>query len=145
LYFRFFGITPNVDHEFLSRFTHIDYDREMAIIAVLEENGKQHMAGVVRVVADAWGESAEFAILVADKYQNRGLGSRMTDYMLEIARDQGLRTIYATVLRTNSNMVRMFKERGFKLKLEKDSSAYTAELNLESSIPFARELPFQPI
>lgn len=145
LYFRFFGYKPTVTHEFLSRLTHIDYDREMALIAEIEEDGKKHMAGVVRIVADAWGESAEYAILVADKWQNQGLGSRMTDYMLEIARDQGLITIYASVLRTNSHMIRMFKDRGFKLKPEEGSSAYYAKLDLENALPFAAELPFQPV
>jgi acetyltransferase len=143
LYFRFFGYVPKVTHDFLTRMTHIDYDREMAIIAEIEEEGKEHMAGVVRIIADAWGETAEFAILVADPWQHLGLGSSMMDYMLEIARDKGLRTIHASVLRSNAHMIQMFKDRGFEMKAE-DEGVYSAKLNLAQAIPFAAELPFQP-
>lgn len=144
LYYRFFGYVPKVTHEFLTRMTHIDYDREMAIIAEIEENGRKNMAGVVRIIADAWGETAEFAILVADPWQNLGLGSRMMDYMLEIARDKGIQKIFASVLRSNSHMIKMFKSRGFKMDAE-DSSSFSAELDLEHSMPFVAELPFQPV
>lgn len=72
LYFRFLGFKPKVTHEFLSRLNHIDYDREMAIIAEQEESGQKKMVGVVRIIADAWGETAEFAILIADSLQRQG-------------------------------------------------------------------------
>ncbi len=143
LYFRFFGFVPKVTHEFLTRLTQIDYDREMALIVEITEDGKKHMAGVVRIIADGWGETAEFAILVADPWQNQGLGSLMTDYMLEIARDKGIKKVNASVLRNNSHMIRMFKDRGFTLETE-DSGVYSAELDLEHALPFAAELPFQP-
>jgi acetyltransferase len=143
LYFRFFGYVPKVTHDFLTRLTQIDYDREMALIVEIEENGTKYMAGVVRIIEDAWGDMAEFAILVADPWQNQGLGTLMTDYMLEIARDKGIKKINASVLRNNSHMIKMFKNRGFKLETE-DSGVFSAELDLEHALPFAAELPFQP-
>ena len=72
VYFRFLGYKPLVTHEFLARLNQIDYDREMAIIAEVEDDGRKSMAGVVRIIADAWGEAAEFAILVADSWQSQG-------------------------------------------------------------------------
>ena len=72
LYFRFLGYKPQVTHEFLSRLNHIDYDREMAIIAEEKEGGRMKMVGVVRIITDAWGEDAEFAILIADNWQGQG-------------------------------------------------------------------------
>lgn len=143
LYFRFFNYKPKVTHDFLTRLTQIDYDREMALIAEIEEDGQKRMAGVVRIIADAWGETAEFAILVADPWQNQGLGSLMTDYMLEIARDKGIKRVYASVLRNNSHMIRMFKDRGFELAVE-DSGVFSAVLDLENALPFVAELPFEP-
>lgn len=142
LYYRFFGYLPAVTHEFLTRMTQIDYNREMAIIAELEENGVRKMAGVVRIIADAWGETAEFAIVIADPWQNLGLGSRLMDYMLEIARDKGIRKVFASVLRSNAHMIRMFKSRGFVLDVE-DSNVFSAQLDIEHSMPFVAELPFQ--
>ena len=126
------------------RMTHIDYDREMALVAEINDGKKKQMIGVVRIIADAWSESAEFAILIADPWQNKGLGSQMMDYMLEIARDKGIMKIYASVLGINTHMVRMFRERGFELKNE-DDGAYRIKLDLDQAMPFVAELPFQPL
>ncbi|MBI1227969.1 MAG: GNAT family N-acetyltransferase [Bacteroidetes bacterium] len=143
LYFRFFGYIPKVTHDFLSRLAQIDYDREMALAVKIEEDGKAQFAGVVRIIADAWGENAEFAIIVADPWQNQGLGSLMMDYMLEIARDKGIKLIKASVLRNNSHMIKMFQHRGFELTVE-DSGVFSARLDLEHALPFVAELPFEP-
>jgi acetyltransferase len=63
-YYRFFGFIKDVNHDMLVRYTQIDYDREMALIATLEENGENKMIGVVRLVGDANNEKAEFAIVM---------------------------------------------------------------------------------
>ncbi len=129
LYLRFFGQVPKISHEWLSRFTHIDYDREMAIIAELEEDGEKKMIGVVRIIQDPFGETAEYAILVADPWQGQGLGGLLTDFILEIARDKGLQRIYATLLASNDRMLNLFKRRGFRVKRE-DFETYSVELDL---------------
>lgn len=144
LYFRFFGYVPRVNHDFLTRFTHIDYDREMAIVAEIEDKGQKKMIGVVRIIADAWGESAEYAIVVADEWQGLELGSNMTDYILEVARDKGIQKVYASMLATNKRMIHMFEKRGFKISRE-DFETYRAELELDQAMPFAAELPFMPL
>ena len=66
----------------------------------------------------------------------------MTDYVLEVARDKGIRAVYASVLMNNSKMIKMLKSRGFTLKLDEDKTAFYAELDLEHAMPFATELPF---
>jgi acetyltransferase len=144
LYFRFFGYVPRVSHDFLARFTHIDYDREMAIVAEIDKDGQKEMIGVVRIIADAWGETAEYAIVVADEWQRLELGGNMTDYILEIARDKGIPKVYASMLATNKRMIQMFEKRGFKITRE-DFETYHAELELESAMPFSAELPFMPV
>lgn len=116
LYYRFFGYVPQVTHEFLTRYTHNDYDREVAIIVETASEGDKQMIGVVRIIADAWGESAEYAIMIADPWQKQGLGAVLTDFILEIARDKGLRKIYASVLATNKGMLRLFEKKGFTKK-----------------------------
>ena len=130
LYFRFFGYVPHVTHDFLTRFTHIDYDREMAIIAEVEEAGVKKMIGVVRIIADAWGENAEFAIVVADPWQGQGLGSMMMDFILDIAKDMGIAKIYASVLSSNEGMLKMFEKRGFTRRKD-DFETYYLERILE--------------
>lgn len=129
LYFRFFGFVPTVTHDFLTRFTHIDYDREMAIMAVVEEAGVDKMVGVVRIISDAWGESAEYAIVVADDWQGQGLGSQMTDYIIDIAREMGIKKLYATALATNKAMLGLFEKKGFTVQRE-DFETFRVELPL---------------
>jgi len=124
--FRFFQLIKNITHEQLIRYTQIDYDREIAIIAEIEDEGRKKMAGVVRLIADHYLETAEFAIVVADPWQNLGLGSKFTDFIYDIAKKHGIQKIYANVLAQNRVMQHMFRTRGFKI--EKVDDGYYAEL-----------------
>jgi acetyltransferase len=126
--FRFFGPIGRITHEMLIRYTQIDYDREMAIIAVIDEPDGQKMAGVVRIIGDAYNDSAEFAIVVADPWQGRGLGGIFTDYILQVAMEMGFRRIYANFVHDNFIMKHLFESRGFTIKRGEDM--YTAELTL---------------
>lgn len=125
--FRFFHSIKDITHEMLTRYTQIDYDREMAIIAEVKEN-KKRMAGVARIISDPFNDTAEFAIVVADPWQRQGLGSKLTDYILEISKKRGIKKVYAEMLKDNYVMKRMLLKRGFKVT-EKDDF-YHAELSL---------------
>lgn len=129
-YFRFFRLIKTVNHELLVQFTQIDYDREIAIIAELEEDGKTIMAGVGRLVASPDRENAEFAIVVADPWQGIGLGNKLTDTVLAIAGEWGIRRVYATLLKNNRIMYHIFRERGFDIEEEEGAGTLRAELNL---------------
>ncbi len=124
--YRFFQLIKDISHEQLIRYTQIDYDREIAIIAEVTENGKQMMAGVVRLIADQYNETAEFAIVIADPWQNQGLGNKFTDYICKIAKARGIQKIYANILANNHIMLHMFRERGFNMIKVEDS--FYAEL-----------------
>lgn len=126
--FRFFGLINEVNHQLLVRYTQIDYDREIAIVAELEEEGIKKMGGVVRLIADPYNETAEFAIVVADPWQNQGLGNKFTDYILHIAAEKKIKKVFAYVLEDNSVMLHMFRRRGFKIT-PRDGNYY-AELNI---------------
>ncbi len=130
LYFRFFGYVPRMTHELMTRFTQIDYDREMAIVALIQrEQEEEEMIGVVRIIADPWGEAAEYAILIADEWQGQGLGSQMTDYIIQIARDMELQRLYATVLASNKGMLTLFERKGFTIERE-DFDTFRVDLEL---------------
>jgi acetyltransferase len=124
LYFRFFGFVPKPNHEMLTRFTHIDYDREMAIVAEIDDGGKKRLIGVVRIVADSWGESAEYAIVLADQWHRKGLGTKMTHYIFEIARDLGYKKLYASILESNESMFALVEKLGFKIHPLDDKTCY---------------------
>jgi acetyltransferase len=126
--FRFFTYVKDITHDLLVRYTQIDYDREIAIIAEVDESGRKKMAGVVRLVSDPYNNTGEFAIVVADPWQNKGLGGRMTDYIMEIARSRGIKKVYADFLRDNYIMMHMFQDRGFTITKQED--IYHAEMVL---------------
>ena len=79
-YFRFFGRIGKVTHDMLTRYTQIDYDREIALVAKVKDGDKNAIAGVVRLVSDSNNDAAEFAILVADQWQGQGLGNKFHGY-----------------------------------------------------------------
>ena len=116
LYFRFFGYLSGLTHQMLTRFTHIDYDREMAIVAEIERKGVKELIGVVRIVGDGWRETAEYAILITDAWQGQGLGGILTDYILDIAQEQGYHMVYGSFLKINGDMRRLFHRKGFVIK-----------------------------
>ena len=103
-------------HEMATRYCFIDYDRELAIVAELEgDDGNPLLAGVVRLVADPDHRSAEYAVLVADPWQGRGLSDLLTDYGLEIARAWGIETVYAETTPDNARMIAVLEKHGFAI------------------------------
>jgi acetyltransferase len=104
-----------MDQHQLARFTHIDYDREMAIVAIRMQHGMEEMLGVVRIVGDAWRKDAEYAILVSDAWHGKGLGSLLTDYIIDVARVQGYERVIAFFLKQNTAMRRLFERKQFTI------------------------------
>ncbi len=127
---RFFTRIKDITHQLLIRYTQIDYDREIAIIAEENENGKKHMMGVVRLIADPYGDTAEFAIVIADPWQHMGLGKILMDYILDIAKERAIKKIYAYVLPDNKQMLTMMQKRQFTVRRQEDNML--AELELHS-------------
>jgi acetyltransferase len=112
--YRFFQLIKDITHELMVRFTQIDYDREIAIVGELKSPDGPKMTGVARLIADAYNESAEFAIVVADPWQNQGLGSKLTDFVLKLARKRGVKKVFAEMLSENQAMIHILEKRGFK-------------------------------
>jgi acetyltransferase len=112
---RFRGMVKHT-HEFATRYCFIDYDRELAIVAELEaQDGTRKLLGVGRLVADPDRQDAEYATLVADPWQGRGLSDLLTDYCLEIARAWGIRSVYAETTPDNTRMIAVLKQHGFAM------------------------------
>ncbi len=110
---RFFAPVKEFSHNFIARFTQIDYARAMAFIAVEEATGA--MLGVVRLHADADYASGEYAILVRSDLKGRGLGWLLMQLIIEYARAEGIRSIHGQVLQDNTTMLEMCRELGFDL------------------------------
>lgn len=111
---RFRYVFRGTTHEMGARFCFIDYDRELAMVAEVEEEGRKKLVGIGRLVADADHRDAEFAVLAVDAWQGRGLGSAITDCCLEICQHWGVRSITAHTAPDNSRMIGVFRRRGFE-------------------------------
>jgi acetyltransferase len=123
-YFRFASSLPELPLRMLARFTLIDYDREMALVAVVKQRTphadgsvveSERIIGVSRVVTNPDGTSCEFALLVADDFVGQGLGSRLMLSIMESARSQGLAEVMGLILTNNAPMLRLMGSLGFKI------------------------------
>ena len=112
---RFFNIIKDTPHEVRVRYCNIDYDREIAIVAELQE-GERKILGVVRLIIEPNRKSGEIAFIVADPWQGLGLGTKMVEYMIEICRDKNLKMVYALTLPNNYKAIRLLKKMGFTIE-----------------------------
>ena len=120
---RLLGGMIQVTREYVERLTTVDFARDMALAAALMLEGREVLIGVARYVLeakssaglDASGHGCEFAIVIADAWQGRGIGRRMMEKLIAIARGRGLESIYGDVLSTNRPMLDFCRKLGFKL------------------------------
>ena len=115
IWFRFRYLFKQTTHEMATRFCFTDYDRELGIVAEVEEEGKRKLIGVGRLVADVNHETAEYGVIVADRYQGHGLGGLLTDYCLDVAKRWGVKRLMAETTKNNSRALALFRNRGFEL------------------------------
>ncbi len=129
--FRFFSPMKTWSHATLVRYTNVDYDREIAIVGIMKENGEKKMVGVVRMIMEPPDfKTAEVAIVVGDPWQGFGLGSKMMNCIVEIARDKDLDSIYGLILRDNARAIELFKNKGFAVDVASIKKIAKATLKL---------------
>ena len=120
IYYRFFGMLKELKPEMLARFTQIDYDREVALVAIDEDSETDRMLGVARIIGDPDGKTGEFAVLVGDAWQGKGIGSNLPEKCLSIAEKRGFKKVHGIVLHENKNMLALGKKLGFDIKRDPD-------------------------
>jgi acetyltransferase len=113
-YLRFMYALKEITPEMLSRFTQIDYDREMALIAVAGAGAAEKQLAVARYVDYRDGRGCEFAIVVADEWQGRGIATELLKRLIDLARDRRLETMEGIVLRENRDMIALARSLGFE-------------------------------
>ncbi len=121
--YRFFQVLKDTPHEVRVRYCNIDYDREIAIVAELNENGKRKILGVARVNIEPDGKSGEMSFIVTDYWQGLGLGTKMVDHVLDIAKEKGIEDVYAIMLPDNYRALNLMKKMGFRLEYLSDGNA----------------------
>jgi len=115
-YFRFMSSLNELTPAMLARFTQVDYDQEMALIAVVPEGAGERQIGVGRYVIDPGGESCEFALVVAQAWQGRGLGRHLMTRLIELARARGVAVMRGEILAANAGMLALVADLGFTVE-----------------------------
>ena len=124
-YFRFVSSIAELPPSMLARFTLIDYDREMALVAIHKQrtagaDGEitetERIIGVSRYITNPDQSSCEFSLVVADDFNGKGLGSRLMQSIMDVARDKGLTEMDGLVLANNPGMLKLMRSLGFVVK-----------------------------
>jgi acetyltransferase len=114
-YFRFMQSITELSPQMLARFTQIDYDREMALIAVVYVDGQETEIGVARYITNPDGKSCEFAIVIADNWQRQGIAHRLMQLLIKTARSHALQIMEGDVLADNREMLNLMSKLGFSI------------------------------
>jgi acetyltransferase len=119
-YMRFMQHLPELTPQMLARFTQVDYDRELALVALDDASGNDQIVGVARYVANPDGESVEFAIVVADAWQGRGVGRILMQRLIASASGCGYTQMTGSVLAINKSMLEFVNRLGFASRRDPD-------------------------
>jgi acetyltransferase len=133
IYFRFFRHVRSLTPEMLTRFTQIDYDREIALIALPEDPKKEKILGVSRIISHPDGRDAEFAIVIGDPWQGKGIGAVLLLNALRIAKQQGIEKVWGTVLPDNLYMRKLGRRLGFHVIFDKEAELYHLTIDLKTA------------
>lgn len=130
-YFRFHGSIKELNKKDLETFTNPDPLNTEALIILYNGGTIEEEIGVARFIIDADGKSCEFAIVVADEWQKRGLGAKLMKALIKHAESRGLKRIYGLVLENNPGMRQLAKGLGFEeTKFADDYSELMVTKNL---------------
>jgi acetyltransferase len=130
--FRFMSALHELSQEMLVRFTQIDYHNEMALIAVVPHGKDEEEIGVVRYVTNIDRESCEFALVVADTWQRKGIAHYLMDNLIKVARERGLKRMEGEILSDNYKMLDLVHSLGFHVVSNpQDMTIMQASLELQ--------------
>jgi acetyltransferase len=133
---RFFSPMRELSPQMIARLTQIDYDREMAFVAMHRgAEGREEIAGVARLIRDPGGllggSSGEFAVTVVPEMKGQGVASHLMRRLFDWAREQGMTEVVGQVLADNAPMLAFVRSLGFRVRRSpEDDEVYEARLAL---------------
>ena len=130
-YQRFFTHQVAMPHSKLQHLVNPDYDEEMAITGVIQKEGRNYIIAVGRYYLDQSTNMAEIAFIVRDNYQQKGIGTFLLQYLIEIAKKRGIKGFKAEILTENMVMLHVIHKCGYPVqsKLEDDSYSISIIFN----------------
>jgi len=131
-YLHLMKLSTRVAHDRLTRICFNDYDREIALVAEITSAGRPEVIAIVRLRKDPIGSDAEFALIVSDQWQGRGLGAELLRRIRSVARQEGVRRLTADIARENIQMQRLCQRMGMKLTPDTQESVVRAEADVSA-------------
>ncbi|MGO9119249.1 MAG: N-acetyltransferase family protein [Desulfomonilaceae bacterium] len=135
IFFRFLGEIKELPPKWIKSFTRIDYARDVALVAIQETDSRERILGVCRIVREPQETETtkgEFAIVVEDAWQGKGIGNLLAKHSISIARKLGIRSIWGIVSPENDKMLFMAKKLGFSVELDAEACVYEIRMELSS-------------
>lgn len=132
VYLRFFGFVPQLSDEQARYFTDLDGVNRFALVA-LDPANQETIIGVVRYDRETGTDEAEYAAVVTDHWQGRGLGTALTDCLIEAARERGITRLYALVLPENDRMLHLFRDLHLPERAALEDGSIRVNLDLPAS------------
>ncbi|UHM88934.1 bifunctional acetate--CoA ligase family protein/GNAT family N-acetyltransferase [Rahnella victoriana] len=133
LYYRYFSEINEFTHEDLANMTQIDYDREMAFVAIRTVNNENEIIGVTRAVSDPDNIDAEFSVLVRSDLKGLGLGRRLLDKMIHYAAEHGLQRLTGITMPNNRGMITLARKLEFDVDIQIQDGIVNLSLTLEKT------------
>ncbi len=131
LYYRYFSEISEFTHDDLANMTQIDYDREMAFVAIRHPHDDPEIIGVARAMADPDNQHAEFAILVRSDLKGNTLGHQLMMKLINYTKAHGIKRLTAITMPENRNMISLAKKLGFSVEVQFDEGIVNLNLLLD--------------
>ena len=130
IYYRFHSPLKTLPKEMLARFTQIDYDRDMALVAMDRSHSEEKILGVANLMSKAGGIEPEFAVVVGDPWQGKGVGAVLMEHLIAIARERDMASIWGFVLTENTHMLALARKLGFDISKVPNEAQYELRTDL---------------
>ena len=130
IYYRFFGPLKSLPKKMLARFTQLDYDRDMALVAMEQSQPEEKILGVARLMSKAGGIEPEFAVVVGDPWQEKGIGVALMEHLIGIAKERSMESIWGLVLAENTHMLSLARKLGFDISKVPGEAQYELRTDL---------------
>ncbi len=131
IYMRFFSPVKQLSKTMLIKLTQIDYDREIALVALMGEGKDKKMVGVSRIILESDKTRGEFATAISDGWQGKGIGSSLLKQCLKAAQSRGVKHVVGFVLAENTQMLMLARKFGFSLKRASNSGEYELTIDFK--------------
>jgi len=115
IYLRFFSPVKKLSESMLIKLTQVDYDREIALVALMGKDREKKIVGVCRIILESDKILGEFALAISDEWQGKGIGSSLLKQCLKAAQTRGIKKVIGFVLHENIQMLKLGRKLGFSI------------------------------